>query len=272
MKKLLLFPRLYRPDVALITFISSFAGFYLGGDFLSFRALISSLFISLILYNFVYAVNSIADHKEDLYNKPHRPIPSGELSVFYAKIWAGVLFIASIVGSFLLFDAPHLYYAFAITLTAFLYSLPPLPLKNYPLLASFVTAWGLGHPIIITSHPTKLLAACAVIFAAFSATIFKDISDIEGDRKAGRHIITDSFSLKTLSIISFSSALFSVILFILSNFLLAAIVPLFLATTIVITWKLSPQKKEKKLYKIMIRSGAISAVLVFLFILVRLLF
>ncbi|MCK5808384.1 UbiA family prenyltransferase [bacterium] len=269
MNKLLLFPRLYRFDVALITFISSFAGFYLNGDYLNFHSFFASLFISLILYNFVYVLNSIADYKEDAINKPFRPIPSGKLSLFAAKIWATILFVLSFVGSFFFFDTPQLYYSLAITGAAFLYSLPPLPLKNYPLLASFITAWGLGHPIFITSNPTRGIAAGAVIFAAFSATIFKDISDIEGDRAAGRNIITDTFSLKTLSIISFLSALFSGALFVWAHFVPAAIVPLFLAITVVITFKLSPEEKEKKLYKIMIRSGAISSITVFLFILLR---
>ncbi len=264
------FFRLYRADVALITFLSASAGYYLSGSLFSVHSFIRSLFISLVLYNFVYVINSIADYKEDSLNKPHRPIPSGNLSLFQAKVWAFLLFVVSVAGSLLLFSGIKAMLALLVTLTAIFYSLPPFSLKKYPLTASFVTAWGLGHPLFVTSNPTRVEATLAVIFAAFAATIFKDVSDVAGDRFAGRHIITDRVGMNGLATISVMSSGIATVFFVHADFLYAAIVPFALASTVIVVFRCFPRNKEQYIYKMLIRSGAFSAIMAFLLIIATL--
>jgi homogentisate phytyltransferase/homogentisate geranylgeranyltransferase len=145
---------------------------------------------------YIVGLNQIQDIDIDRINKPDLPIASGEFSrqdgwwiISLAAIFAVVL--ASFGGLFLL---GTLLLSLAIG-TA--YSLPPIRLKRFPLLASLciLTVRGAVVNLGLFLHyseqlglPLRVpgviwgLTAFVVVFSVVIA-IFKDIPDLEGDRR-----------------------------------------------------------------------------------------
>ena len=189
-------PALYRPDVFAATSLTALLGWNLAQRPLSPFTAVLILFISGVLYNLVYTVNAISDIPEDRINKPERPLPSGRLSRKLAKTWALSLAAASLVGTFILFDANSRLLALGVVLAAWAYSLPPLPLKRYPIVSSMVTGYGLVHPIFITGGAPVYREAWVLVFMAIGTTLLKDLADLEGDRRAGRMVVTRWMPLK----------------------------------------------------------------------------
>lgn len=145
---------------------------------------------------YIVGLNQIEDVEIDRINKPNLPIASGEFSANNA--WSIVAFAGSLSILLAAFEDWFLLVTIFLSLmigTA--YSVPPLRLKRFPFLASvcILTVRGavvnlglflhysyqLGLPLQI---PDKVwaLTAFVIVFSVVIA-IFKDIPDIEGDRR-----------------------------------------------------------------------------------------
>ena len=205
---------LCRSDVRAITFMAALAGYLLAYDTIDSTAVIKALFISLFLYNFVYVFNSITDIKEDKINKPERALPSGRIKKKHAYIYLLFLTIGSLVGIPILFSGISIVFAYMVLLIGFLYSAHPFEIKKIPILASFITGWGIAHPLLITGGMKIFIYFAAFTFLASGVTILKDLSDIEGDRAAGRKVITDLMSFRSIFIISALSIITSIVIFV----------------------------------------------------------
>ncbi len=251
---------LYRADVFFITFMASIAGEYMVQKSVSPLTFLKAFFISGLLYNFVYTLNSITDLKEDRINNPGRPLPSGRLPIKYAIYYLVFLTLFSICGSLFLFSGTQLFFAFFVLFMGYAYSVPPLTLKKIPIAASFVTGWGMAHPLFITGNSSIYLFALAFILFASGVTMMKDLTDIEGDRAAGRKVITDIISLRSISLLSLSSMVTGLgILIFLKEFVII-IVPL--SGIFTLTYFILFRKNyEKKIYKILIKAAGISLLL-----------
>ena len=180
---------------------------------------------------YIVGLNQLQDVEIDKINKPFLPIAAGEFSRFYGQMIVAImgvlaLSLASICGPFLLGTV-------GISLAiGTAYSLPPIRLKRFPVLAalciftvrgiivnlgiflSFV--WGLQKVeevsgnlnqwmgeldeiillkkslIIPEIPPTVWVLTLFVIVFTFAIAIFKDIPDIEGDRQYK----IDTFTIK----------------------------------------------------------------------------
>ncbi|HEY9880944.1 MAG TPA: homogentisate phytyltransferase [Leptolyngbyaceae cyanobacterium] len=145
---------------------------------------------------YIVGLNQIEDVEIDRINKPHLPIASGEFSHrdgrwLVATMGCLGLLLATIGGPWLIFTLV----TSLIIGTA--YSLPPIRLKRFPFWASFcilavrggVVNLGLflhfsqrfGLPLLI---PPRIWALTGfVLVFSIAIAIFKDIPDLEGDRR-----------------------------------------------------------------------------------------
>jgi len=137
-------------------------------------------------------LNQICDLTNDRINKPHRPLPSGELRqreawVFTAAAYALALAMVAVVNR----------ETFAIYLTAALatvaYSAPPIRLKRHPVGSNLIIALIRGCLLkvagwaavatVLTSIEPWYIGSIYFVFL-LGATTTKDFADIEGDRAA----------------------------------------------------------------------------------------
>ncbi|BAC88224.1 homogentisate phytyltransferase [Gloeobacter violaceus] len=153
---------------------------------------------------YIVGLNQLTDIKIDRINKPYLPIASGEISPRTGTALVGILGVAALV------IALQNLYLFATVAASVLigtaYSLPPLRLKRFALFASLciftvrglivnLGLWGYfldgaGQPVQF--GPAILCLSLFVTLFTFVIAIFKDIPDMEGDR---RFAIT-TFSLR----------------------------------------------------------------------------
>jgi homogentisate phytyltransferase/homogentisate geranylgeranyltransferase len=145
---------------------------------------------------YIVGLNQVYDIDIDRMNKPHLPLASGEFSSPVG--WS----IVMVTGLIALVTAPLQSAALTVTVWASLaigtaYSLPPIRLKRFPFWASvcIFTVRGvivnlglflhfqtvLGHAFKVTP-PVWALTAFVLVFT-FAIAIFKDIPDLEGDRR-----------------------------------------------------------------------------------------
>lgn len=145
---------------------------------------------------YIVGLNQLYDVEIDRINKPDLPLASGKFSIATGQ-WivglAGLLAIglASLGGQWLMFTV------FASLLIGTAYSLPPIRLKRFPLLAAFcilvvrglVVNLGLfayfsnlfGHQDL--SPPIAWVLTLFVLVFTVAIAIFKDVPDLEGDRQ-----------------------------------------------------------------------------------------
>ncbi len=195
--------KLYRFDVFIVTAITAVCGYYLTYGTLSLSVLYLVLFISGILYNYVYVLNALTDIEADRINKPERPLPSGKLSYKAVLIYIGLLGLIAILGFIFFFKGFNRHMVVLVLFIGAVYSIPPIELKKIPIVAPFITGWGLVHPMFITGK-FDIVIFPAVVLTCYSigTTFLKDLSDIEGDLKEGRKLVTNFLSVKKLLIIS----------------------------------------------------------------------
>ncbi len=193
---------LYRLDVAFITFCAALAGPYFSRASFTLSDVGMALFVSLVIYHYVYALNAITDREEDAVNHPSRPLPAGRISVIAAARHVAFLAVVSVAGTILLFEGRSLFLALLVVLLGTLYSARPFAFKRYPLAAALLTAWGLVHPFFITADPAVGWRGLSFIPIAAGAVLFKDLADARGDDMAGRHTLAATAPLGVMCAVS----------------------------------------------------------------------
>ena len=145
---------------------------------------------------YIVGLNQLYDIEIDRINKPDLPLASGEFTLEQGQLIVGVtgilaLLIAGLSGVWLLATV-------AISLiigTA--YSLPPIRLKQFPFLAAFciITVRGMIVNIGLFLHygdkfngrealnPYVWTLTLFILLFTVAIAIFKDVPDLEGDRK-----------------------------------------------------------------------------------------
>ncbi len=260
--------KLYRLDVFVITFVNGICGYYFTHGF-SIEAIYFALFISGILYNYVYTINALTDITADKINKPDRPLPSGKLPYKVAMIYLIFLIIISIVGIILLFKGTNMIMAFLVLIIGGIYSLPPFELKNIPILASFITGWGLVHPMFIMGSIEKVWFPAIILTCYATGTaLLKDLSDLKGDKEEGRKVSASFITMKNLMLISMFMTLLAAVLCLNLENQIIGIAPFstFLTTLYYFIFK-KDSEIEKMVYRKMAMSVAISAFFVMVMIL-----
>lgn len=253
--------RLYRADVAILVFFGTLAGRILTTE-LSFIHFVQATFISFFLYNFVYTLNAITDLREDSVNKPWRPLPSGSVNNREAFLWLSFLTLASATFIPVLFNGVEIFLAYLIMFLGMSYSIPPFAFKKRPFLAPVITGWGIVHPLILTGKTEIASITISLLIHGFATTFLKDLSDIKGDRKAGRKSVLDVVSLTHLVLISGILNIFSTIGFFISDYKAAAVIPATSFITINYEYIFRRDLFSSTIYKKAVRSTVILSVLV----------
>ena len=141
----------------------------------------------------VYILNGIMDIEEDQINGSSRPVASGKLKVTQAAIVAGGLAVLSVVGGLALGGLMVGSVVVALAL-GWLYSGPPFYLKRSPtgwaalgLIAALIT-YNAGYASNGGGGDFLSLSIFAAVMALWLGIVSqtKDLSDIEGDKQAGR--------------------------------------------------------------------------------------
>jgi len=179
---------------------------------LSIPSLASILYTTtsaLLMNLYITGLNQITDVEIDKINKPHLPIPAGDLSI---KQGTYVVLVALVLSLWMgtnhpKFATPGLNVAlWGSGILGTLYSLPPFRLKRFPLLAAFciVAVRGFiinagffahakyavfGEPVgsvlyHLTNNPACTLSS--IFFGVFGIVIalMKDVPDVVGDEQA----------------------------------------------------------------------------------------
>ncbi|SBT42877.1 UbiA family prenyltransferase [Micromonospora auratinigra] len=147
-----------------------------------------------ILY--VYLLNGVTDVAEDRVNRSARPIASGRLKVTEAAQIADGSALLALLGSLALGWWMIALTALVLAL-GYAYSVPPLALKRWSAAAGLVTlVAGLityaAGAVAADGRPGTALLVLAAAMSAWMALVgaqAKDLSDIDGDRAAGRRTV-----------------------------------------------------------------------------------
>ncbi|NJL85522.1 MAG: homogentisate phytyltransferase [Leptolyngbyaceae cyanobacterium SM1_1_3] len=160
---------------------------------------------------YIVGLNQLEDVAIDRINKPHLPLASGEFSRRQA---VGIIaFCSTLAIAIALSQGPFLLATVGTSLligTA--YSLPPIRLKRFPFWASFCILSVRGAIVNLGLYlhysdrfglqlavPARVWALTLfVLIFSFAIAIFKDIPDIEGDRRYSITTFTVQLGQKTV--------------------------------------------------------------------------
>lgn len=163
---------------------------------------------------YIVGLNQLWDVEIDRINKPHLPLAAGEFSLRQGRWIVGIagflaIFIAGLSGIWLLATV-------AISLTiGTAYSLPPIRLKKFPLLAAFCifTVRGVVVNLGLFLHFSQKLIGreslnpyvwtltLFILLFTVAIAIFKDVPDIEGDK---------TYNITTFTLILGKPAVFNI--------------------------------------------------------------
>ncbi|KAL2557884.1 Chlorophyll synthase [Forsythia ovata] len=167
------------------------------------------------LTGYTQTLNDWYDREIDAINEPYRPIPSGAISEneVITQIWVLLVTGLGLAG---LLDvwAGHnfpviLYLAIGGSLVSYIYSAPPLKLKqngwigNFALGASYIgLPWWAGQALFGTLKPDIVVLTLLYSIAGLGIAIVNDFKSVEGDRKLGLQSIPVAFGSETAKWIS----------------------------------------------------------------------
>ncbi|MFW9855351.1 MAG: geranylgeranylglycerol-phosphate geranylgeranyltransferase [Candidatus Thorarchaeota archaeon] len=130
-----------------------------------------------------YAMNDVFDIEIDKINMPHRPLPSGYLTLNQAKTYAAILFI---IGNLLalMIDVPAFLLAFSAGLLLYMYA---AYFKRAGFLGNIMIGILTAVPFIFgglltASYETMIFPALFAFLLIVGREVIKDIEDVRGDR------------------------------------------------------------------------------------------
>uniref|UniRef100_A0A2N9I229 Chlorophyll synthase n=1 Tax=Fagus sylvatica TaxID=28930 RepID=A0A2N9I229_FAGSY len=150
------------------------------------------------LTGYTQTLNDWYDREIDAINEPYRPIPSGAISENEASHYPnlGVAFRRPWLGWSIRcagHDFPIVFYlAIGGSLLSYIYSAPPLKLKqngwigNFALGASYISLpWWAGQALFGTLTPDIIVLTLLYSIAGLGIAIVNDFKSVEGDRALG---------------------------------------------------------------------------------------
>ncbi|GFY95785.1 UbiA prenyltransferase family protein [Actinidia rufa] len=136
------------------------------------------------LTGYTQTLNDWYDREIDAINEPYRPIPSGAISENEAGHDTPVIFYLAVGGSLL----------------SYIYSAPPLKLKqngwigNFALGASYISLpWWAGQALFGTLTPDIIVLTLLYSIAGLGIAIVNDFKSVEGDRAMGLQSLPVAF-------------------------------------------------------------------------------
>jgi chlorophyll synthase len=162
------------------------------------------------LTGYTQTLNDWYDREIDAINEPYRPIPSGAISEneVITQIWVlllGGLTSAGILDIWAGHDFPIVFYlALGGSLLSYIYSAPPLKLKqngwigNFALGASYISLpWWAGQALFGTLTPDVIVLTLLYSIAGLGIAIVNDFKSVEGDRALGLQSLPVAFGSET---------------------------------------------------------------------------
>ncbi|KAK1311953.1 hypothetical protein QJS10_CPA07g01137 [Acorus calamus] len=162
------------------------------------------------LTGYTQTLNDWYDREIDAINEPYRPIPSGAISEneVITQIW--VLLLGGLgLGGLLDVLAGHkepiiFYLALGGSLVSYIYSAPPLKLKqngwigNFAMGASYIgLPWWAGQALFGTLTPDIIVLTMLYSIAGLGIAIVNDFKSIEGDRALGLKSLPVAYGVET---------------------------------------------------------------------------
>ncbi|KAG5415138.1 hypothetical protein IGI04_002705 [Brassica rapa subsp. trilocularis] len=158
------------------------------------------------LTGYTQTINDWYDRDIDAINEPYRPIPSGAISEqeVITQVWVlllGGLGIAGVLDVWAGHTTPTLFYlALGGSLLSYIYSAPPLKLKqngwvgNFALGASYISLpWWAGQALFGTLTPDVVVLTLLYSIAGLGIAIVNDFKSVEGDRAMGLQSLPVAF-------------------------------------------------------------------------------
>ena len=196
--------RLFRSDAAVFSFGSFLAGGMIA-PVLTLNFAEAGL-VTLVSANFCYSFNAWTDRESDRINKPHRPIPAGEVTGEAALRYSMALFVISLGYPFLVAkSAASLFWFLVIPFLGLFYSARPVRLKNRPPFSVLTVAAGLTIPFILGyiqaggGGDLNFFFMSVFLFCA-SLVGLKDIEDEKGDTAVGEANLYHRYKTRLLDI------------------------------------------------------------------------
>jgi chlorophyll/bacteriochlorophyll a synthase len=138
-------------------------------------------------------LNQICDFQNDRINKPHRPLPSGQMTRGEAWGFVSITYLSALgMAAAVNGETFAIYVAAALATVA--YSAPPVRLKRHPIGSNLIIALTRGELLKVAGWAavSTVLGSIEPWYIGFiyfvfllGATTTKDFADIEGDRMAG---------------------------------------------------------------------------------------
>ena len=215
--------RLYRPDVAAISFGAYVFGLVAAGG-VELWELAVGFAISIVSFNYIYSLNSIEDRHLDRVNKPERPLAAGTLPLRVARRYVTVLLVLSLIYPFLVYaNVTNLALFLILPILGWAYSSPPLRLRTrlIPALLSIVLMYLAPISIGFTYRLDVLRDVHAVIlgyFFLFSISVIplKDIEDVGGDQLLDSKNWRTTLGLRRLLALSLIGLVLSILLVVIA--------------------------------------------------------
>lgn len=163
------------------------------------------LFLSFyFVWMFSVALNDINDYAADKISNPKRPLALGSITEDDMRIFGFIFGGFALIGGYLV-SHYVLYMIIVFMVLAYIYSLPPLFLKRFLIINSFIMALGaltafLAGFYLVSNNPHVDAVSPSVIFLIIVVymlfTNVKDIKDKDGDLFAGVNTIPTLFGLE----------------------------------------------------------------------------
>lgn len=210
-----------RPHTIIGTSLSVFALYFIALATTSNRISLTNLeqmlavWLACLCGNvYIVGLNQLWDIEIDRINKPNLPLASGEFSLQQGKWIVGITGCLALLVAFS--SGNWLFATVAISLmigTA--YSVPPIRLKQFPLFAAFciLTVRGIVVNLGLFLHfsdkfnsqeslnPYVWTLTLFILFFTIAIAIFKDVPDLEGDKK---------YNITTFTLVIGKSAVFNI--------------------------------------------------------------
>lgn len=168
------------------------------------------LFAGPLLTGYTQTVNEYYDREIDAVNEPYRPIPSGAIATPQVVTQILVLLASGLAIAYGLdrwagHEFPTLtVLALGGSLIAYIYSAPPLKLKqngwlgSYALGASYIALpWWAGHALFGDLNATIVVLTLFYSLAGLGIAVVNDFKSVEGDRQFGLKSLPVMFGITT---------------------------------------------------------------------------
>lgn len=205
--------RIIRPANATISGATAILAYFIATGTLIPEVLLLAA-AALLLTAAGNTINDACDAAIDAINRPDRPIPSGELSVKTAYLYAALLFIVGLSAAF--FTNP-LCLAIAI-INSILLILYARILKGTVLFGNIAVAYLSGSIFLfggalagVDGLVITLPLAGITLFGTLAREILKDAEDVDGDAAGGATTLPMAIGISRSGTIAFGSAIIAVI-------------------------------------------------------------